>query len=83
VDEVEYVRRYRTKTPLLHLKDVASDGPNWLTPELGQGQARLREAFTAASPQWLVIEQDYSLDPLGSAQRNFQWLRRNLAEQSA
>lgn len=78
VDSAEYVRAYAAKTPLLHVKDVAYNGKDWDTVELGQGQVELAKTIAAATPEWLVVEQDHSPDPLGSAQRNLETLQAML-----
>ncbi|WP_027891691.1 sugar phosphate isomerase/epimerase family protein [Calidithermus chliarophilus] len=78
VDPAQYVRRYAARTPLLHVKDVARKGERWETVELGHGEVNLSAAVAAAQPEWLVVEQDHSPDPLGSARRNLEALRELL-----
>jgi sugar phosphate isomerase/epimerase len=73
----EYLEQHTEKTKLLHFKDVKLEGGTWQTVELGHGSVPLTEILsvlkTTAKP-WLVVEQDHSPDPIGSAERNFQWL---------
>jgi sugar phosphate isomerase/epimerase len=69
------------KAHLLHIKDVLLEHDAWQTVELGQGTVPLHEVLVATSKtpsEWLIIEQDHSLDPMGSAARNFLWLKAAL-----
>jgi sugar phosphate isomerase/epimerase len=75
VDSAEYVKAYAAKAPLLHVKDVAWNGKDWDTVELGKGQVELAKTIAAAQPEWLIVEQDHSPDPMGSAERNLATLQ--------
>lgn len=76
VNPVEYVRKYAAQTPLLHVKDVKPNPDGWDTVELGQGEVSVKAAIEAATQaEWLVVEQDHSPDPLGSAKRNLEALK--------
>lgn len=76
-DPVGYLRRYVGRAPLLHVKDVREGAQGWETVELGQGEVDLRAALGQVNgAEWLLIEQDHSPDPLGSARRNLEWLRK-------
>ncbi|GEM85944.1 sugar phosphate isomerase/epimerase family protein [Meiothermus granaticius] len=78
-DPVTYLRRYAARAPLLHLKDVRKGGQGWETVELGMGEVNLKAALAQTTgAEWLLIEQDHSPDPLGSARRNLEWLKRHL-----
>lgn len=77
-DVVKYLEQNAKKIGLLHIKDVKHEDGKWHTVELGQGsvplEACLKIAKTTPSP-WLIVEQDYSPEPMQSAAKNFSWLQ--------
>ncbi len=77
----DYLEQHANKTQLLHLKDVKTNGDKWETVELGQGSVPLLECLVQAkktqSP-WLIIEQDFSPNPMQSAARNYSWLKERM-----
>lgn len=76
-DPVDYLKRYAGRIPLVHIKDVRKGAEGWETVELGQGEVDLKAALSnSGGAQWLLVEQDHSPDPLGSAGRNLEWLRK-------
>jgi sugar phosphate isomerase/epimerase len=80
VDAADYLRKYASRTALVHMKDVRKTAKGFDTVELGQGEVPLggilEAAKTTASP-WLLAEQDNSDDSLRSARKNLEWLRQH------
>ncbi len=59
---VEWINRYKNRTPLIHLKDMTSDEEKFFA-ELGTGGVDLEavlNAGEAAGVEWWVVEQDMS-----------------------
>ncbi len=76
-----FLEQHAQKAHLLHIKDVLLEGETWQTVELGHGTVPLSEVLQVAlktPSEWLIVEQDHSPDPLGSAERNIQWLKAAL-----
>jgi sugar phosphate isomerase/epimerase len=66
----EWIRRFKGRVPLTHLKDVAVDKGNPVDAEVGEGNLNWREILIAcrdAGTRWLIVEQDAPRrDPLES-----------------
>ncbi len=78
VAAAEYLEKYASRTRLIHFKDVKRNGDKFDTVELGQGEVPLQACLEVApktKSSWLLVEQDNSPDPMGSAKRNFEWLK--------
>jgi sugar phosphate isomerase/epimerase len=76
-----FLEQNAQKVQALHFKDVKLVQDAWQTVELGQGSVPLKEILNAAAStpsEWLIIEQDHSTDPMGSAERNLAWLKAAL-----
>jgi sugar phosphate isomerase/epimerase len=77
---VEWIKKYQGRTPLLHLKDMTTDGRKFFA-ELGTGGVDVHSAIKAgqeAGVEWVVVEQDRTeRDPLESAQMSIEFLKRN------
>lgn len=75
VDPVEYVKKYTSRCPLVHIKDVKSRVGMELT-EVGTGVVNIRgvaAAAAAAGAEWLIVEQDVSaLPPIESVRISFE-----------
>lgn len=71
---LEFLRQYRHRIELLHVKDTAADGS---IAELGQGISDWPSIFAAAGPQvrFYIWEHDQAPDPLRSARIAYRYLR--------
>ncbi|MER3482050.1 MAG: sugar phosphate isomerase/epimerase [Meiothermus sp.] len=79
-DPVEYLKRYAGRAPLLHIKDVRKAAKGWDTVELGQGEVDLKAALeNSGGAEWLLVEQDHSPEPVESARRNLEWLKKAMS----
>ncbi|KMM36779.1 sugar phosphate isomerase/epimerase family protein [Guptibacillus hwajinpoensis] len=59
-DPVEWMRRYQDRTPLVHLKDMTTDGEK-VFAELGTGGVDLNAVLNqgnASNVEWWIVEQD-------------------------
>lgn len=78
-NSVEWLNKYRGRTPLLHLKDMTTDGRQFFA-ELGTGGVDVQSAIKAGKEvgvDWFVIEQDRTeRDPFESAQISMDYLKR-------
>jgi sugar phosphate isomerase/epimerase len=76
-DPLRYLERYRDRYWSFHLKDVVADRTH--DTELGQGVLDLRR-LVAAIPDIeskpCYVEQEGATDPLASARRNYEYLRK-------
>lgn len=70
-EPVDYIRKYKGRVPLVHLKDMANDAERSFA-EVGEGTLDIRaisDAAQDAGTQWLIVEQDEcKRPPLESAQ---------------
>lgn len=71
---LQFLRQYRERIELLHVKDTAADGS---IAELGQGISDWPSIFAAAGPQvrFYIWEHDQAPDPLRSAKIAYRYLR--------
>ncbi|MDC3415839.1 sugar phosphate isomerase/epimerase family protein [Aquibacillus salsiterrae] len=76
-DPVNWIKRYRNRTPLIHLKDMTTDEEQFFA-ELGTGGVNLDGVITEAAKsnvEWWVVEQDQSRrTPLESITISYQYL---------
>lgn len=59
-EPVDYIRKYKGRVPLLHLKDMADDADRSFA-EIGEGILDIPAICAAAEDagtQWLIVEQD-------------------------
>ncbi|MBO0587346.1 sugar phosphate isomerase/epimerase [Sporosarcina sp. E16_8] len=79
---VEWIERYQNRTPLIHLKDMTTDGEQFFA-ELGTGGVDIDGVLKQASNsnvEWWVIEQDQSRrTPLESAKISIDHLKTKFA----
>jgi sugar phosphate isomerase/epimerase len=81
VDTLSYIQKYRSRLPLLHVKDFTGLDANGrpLFCALGKGKMQNREFAAAAGKagvQWLIFEQDNSaIDTLESARLALEAMR--------
>lgn len=80
-DPVEWVKRYQNRTPLVHLKDMTTDGEQFFA-ELGTGGVNVEGVMEEASKsnvEWWVVEQDQSKrSTLESIEISLKYLRVNM-----
>jgi sugar phosphate isomerase/epimerase len=78
---IEWINRYKNRTPLIHLKDMTSD-PEQFFAELGTGGVDLETVLNAgedAGVEWWVVEQDLSRrTPLESIEISMNYLKSKL-----
>lgn len=79
-DPVKWLERYQGRTPLVHLKDMTTDGEKFFA-ELGTGGVDLSAILNkgeASQVEWWVVEQDQSRrSPLESIEMSFHYLTKN------
>jgi sugar phosphate isomerase/epimerase len=76
VDALAYLKAYKSRFRLVHLKDMAVDGS---ITEIGNGTIDFRkiiDASIAGGVRHFFVEQDYSSDPIRSIQASISYLRR-------
>jgi sugar phosphate isomerase/epimerase len=82
---VEWIERYHNRTPLIHLKDMTTDGEQFFA-ELGTGGVDIDGVLTQGSKsnvEWWVIEQDQSRrTPLESVKISLDYLKKKLSTES-
>jgi sugar phosphate isomerase/epimerase len=82
---VEWLKRYHNRTPLVHLKDMTTDGEQFFA-ELGTGGVDIEGVLKQASKsnvEWWVIEQDQSRrTPRESVKISLDYLKTRLSEKS-
>ncbi|TDL31292.1 sugar phosphate isomerase/epimerase [Jeotgalibacillus sp. S-D1] len=78
-DPVAWLERYQDRTPLVHLKDMTTDGEQFFA-ELGAGGVDIDSIVShllSAPVEWWIIEQDQSrTDPLESIEKSIQYLKK-------
>lgn len=79
---VDWLRRYKDRTPLVHLKDMTVDEEKFFA-ELGTGGVNLEAILKRGEENevnWWVIEQDVCRrDPLESIERSIRYLKNTVA----
>ncbi|WP_332633542.1 sugar phosphate isomerase/epimerase family protein [Halalkalibacter flavus] len=75
---VEWINRYKGRTPLVHLKDMTTDGEQFFA-ELGTGGVNIEAVLATgeeAGVEWWVVEQDVSRHtPLESIEISINYLK--------
>jgi sugar phosphate isomerase/epimerase len=75
----EWLERYRDRSPLVHLKDMTSDGERFFA-ELGTGGVDLESVLefgNRGSVEWWVVEQDETRNsPIESVKRSLEFLKK-------
>ncbi|MFL6560013.1 MAG: sugar phosphate isomerase/epimerase family protein, partial [Bacillus sp. (in: firmicutes)] len=78
---VEWIKRYNNRTPLIHLKDMTTDGEQFFA-ELGTGGVDLEAVLNLGEDtgvQWWVVEQDMSRrTPFESIEISMDYLKSKL-----
>ena len=75
-DPIDWINRYHDRTPLIHLKDMTTDGEQFFA-ELGSGGLDLEGILATGEPEWWIVEQDESrIDPLESIQISYHYLEK-------
>lgn len=79
-DPVKWLEKYQGRTPLVHLKDMTTDGDQFFA-ELGTGGVNLEAILNigeSSKVNWWIVEQDQSRrSPLESIEISFQYLTKN------
>jgi sugar phosphate isomerase/epimerase len=80
-DPVEWIKRYHNRTPLIHLKDMTTDGEKFFA-ELGTGGVNVDgvlEQGSKSNVEWWVVEQDQSKrSPFESIEISYNYLKSNV-----
>ncbi|MCC3355948.1 sugar phosphate isomerase/epimerase family protein [Bacillus sp. REN16] len=78
-DPVEWLKRYKHRTPLVHLKDMTLDDEKFFA-ELGTGGVNLEGVLNLGEEnnvQWWIVEQDVCLqDPFESIKISIDYLKK-------
>lgn len=78
VDAAEYVKKYRSRLPLIHFKDLDSVERDVI--EIGRGVVDFKAVMNAVDPEvleWILVEQDSSkLPPFESLKVSFDNLKK-------
>jgi sugar phosphate isomerase/epimerase len=76
---VEWMKRYQGRAPLIHLKDMTTDGERFFA-ELGSGGVDLTSVLDFglhSDVQWWIVEQDESrIPPIDSVRTSLEFLRQ-------
>lgn len=79
-DPVQWLEKYKGRTPLVHLKDMTTDEEKFFA-ELGTGGVDLQSVLKqgeASNVEWWIVEQDQSRrSPLESIEISFEYLTKN------
>ena len=83
-DPAVYLKRYRRRTPTLHMKDYAAGKDKVL---IGEGDVKWKEIIKLAGSvggiEWYIVEQEsYPYPPLESVQRSFENLKKILGQKA-
>jgi len=83
-DPAVYLKRYRRRTPTLHMKDYAAGKDKVL---IGEGDVKWKEIVKLAGSvggiEWYIVEQEsYPYPPLESVQRSFENLKKILGRKA-
>lgn len=83
---IHYIRRYRGRTPLLHLKDMHTVGGERHDTEVGSGSMdmpAILEAARVSEVQWLFVEQeDFDDSPWPRIAQSLRYLTEQLAKEA-
>ena len=83
-DPATWIRRYKDRVPLVHLKDMAVHDGDPVDAEIGEGNLdwiAILGACRDAGTQWLVVEQDNPRrDPLEAVAMSYRNLARFMSE---
>ncbi|MCD7035836.1 sugar phosphate isomerase/epimerase [Metabacillus sp. GX 13764] len=78
-DPVSWIKTYKGRTPLVHLKDMTNDSERAFAP-LGEGRINLKPVLALeeeAGVEWWIIEQDEAKEPpLECIKRSLQFLKQ-------
>lgn len=78
-DPVEWMNHYKTRTPLIHLKDMTTDEEQFFA-ELGTGGVDIERVLKTGAEtgvQWWVVEQDFSRrSPIQSIEISMNYLKK-------
>ncbi|MEH7440280.1 sugar phosphate isomerase/epimerase [Neobacillus drentensis] len=78
---VEWMNRYRNRTPLIHLKDMTTDEEQYFA-ELGTGGVDIESVLNLgenAGVEWWIVEQDFSRrTPFESIEISLNYLKEKL-----
>ncbi len=78
-DAVEYIEKYAGRLPLVHWKDFKRTEDGIQMMELNEGEvdvARIGDAAAKAGVEWIVVEQDNSLQaPMQSIEQSINWVK--------
>ncbi|MBN8193661.1 sugar phosphate isomerase/epimerase [Bacillus sp. NTK074B] len=79
---VEWLKRYQGRAPLVHLKDMTTEGERFFA-ELGSGGVDLDSVLEFgmhSDVDWWIVEQDESrIPPIDSVRKSLEYLRHNKA----
>jgi len=78
LDPVEFINRYSKRIRQVHLKDSTQLDDVKQTAELGTGLVNIAGSFAAAAAagaQWVIYEQDETVDPFVSAEKSLKYLK--------
>jgi sugar phosphate isomerase/epimerase len=82
---VEWMNRYKNRTPLIHLKDMTTDGEQFFA-ELGTGGVDIEAVLRKGEEngvEWWVVEQDMSRrTPFESIEISINYLKKRSKEKS-
>src|SRR5699024_6569009 len=82
-DPVDWLERYKGRTPLVHLKDMTTDHEQFLA-ELGTGEVDIDSVLEKGNSndiKWWVVEQDESrLTPFESIDISINYLKNKFAK---
>ncbi len=77
---VEWLKRYQGRAPLVHLKDMTTDGERFFA-ELGSGGVDIASVLNYgmhSDVDWWIVEQDQSkIPPIDSVRKSLEYLRHN------
>ncbi|MGG1630374.1 hypothetical protein [Rossellomorea sp. NRS-1567] len=77
---MEWLKRYHDRTPLVHLKDMTTDGERFFA-ELGAGGVDIDSVLDYGvhhDVNWWIVEQDESrISPFDSVRMSLEYLRHN------
>lgn len=78
---VEWMNRYRNRTPLIHLKDMTTDEEQYFA-ELGTGGVNIESVINLGEEsgvEWWIVEQDFSRrTPFESIEISLKYLKERL-----